>query len=94
MCKELCLYLLILLQCCSAGPEVRVAGVAIIRTAVCITPALQRCILELETNLREAGCFTNTEKCPTWAFSWWKAATSSFTFKTLFMTYDIMLKEL
>ena len=52
MCKDLCLYLLILLQCCSAGPEVRVAGVAIIRTAVCITPALQRCILELETNLR------------------------------------------
>ena len=54
MCKDLCLYLLILLQCCSAGPEVRVAGVAIIRTAVCITLALQRCILELETNLREA----------------------------------------
>ena len=45
-------HFMIILQC-SAGPEVRVAGVAIIRTAVCISPALQHCMLELETNLRE-----------------------------------------
>ena len=32
------------------------------------------------------GC-TITEKAPTWAFSWLKAPTSAFTFKTLLRHY-------
>ena len=41
--------------------------------------------VELQTNVRED--FTITEKAPTRAFSWLKAPTSAFTFKTLVRHY-------
>ena len=37
--------------------------------------------VEVQTKVRED--FTITEKAHTWAFSWLKAPTSTFTFKTL-----------
>ena len=43
--------------------------------------------LELQTNLREDYCFTIMEKAPTRTFSWLKAPTSTFTFKTLLRHY-------
>ena len=39
--------------------------------------------VQLDTNLREVGSFTITEKDLTRAFSWLTAATSTFTFKNL-----------
>ena len=41
--------------------------------------------VELQTKVRKD--FTSTEKAPTRAFSWWKAPTSAFTFKTLLRHY-------
>ena len=38
-------------------------------------------VVELQTKVRED--FTITEKAPTRAFSWFKAPTSAFTFKTV-----------
>ena len=43
------------------------------------------CAVELQTKVRED--FTITEKAPTRAFSWLKAPTSAFTFKTLLRHY-------
>ena len=40
--------------------------------------------LELQMNLED---FTITEEAPTRAFSWLKASTSTFTFKTLLKHY-------
>ena len=42
-------------------------------------------LLELQTEVRED--FTITEKAPNRAFSWLKAPTSAFTFKTLLRHY-------
>ena len=41
--------------------------------------------VEVQTKVRED--FTITEKAHTWAFSWLKAPTSTFTFKTLLRHY-------
>ena len=43
--------------------------------------------LELQTKVKRR--FVITEKAPTWAFSWLKAPTSAFTFKTLLRHYAL-----
>ena len=42
-------------------------------------------VIELQTKIRKD--FTITERAITWAFSWLKAATTAFTFKTLLRHY-------
>ena len=42
-----------------------------------------QCSVELQTNLREVPSCKITEKAPTRTFSWLKAPSTAFTFKTL-----------
>ena len=54
-----------------------------LRAVVCMFPALARTSAVGDPSVSQQ-VFTITEKAPTRAFSWLKAPTSAFTFKTLF----------
>ena len=43
--------------------------------------------VDISASKRSIGRFVTTEKAPTRAFSWLKAATTAFTFKTLLRHY-------
>ena len=59
---------------------------------VCCTQSGDRSVLQtpsvsISASKSSIRRFVITEKAPTWAFSWLKAATTAFTFKTLLRHY-------